>query len=122
MVDLNKVGALVVKEIKRQILKMQLVDTGALLSSYNYDIRGGKIFITSTLDYALDIEYGTFELSSSADKDFPKTSDQALSMKKKDMSFTARRSLPRGMIPFAPVRRVLFNKKLMESIFEKSFE
>lgn len=120
MVDLDKLGKALVREIKKQILLMELVDIGDFLDSIDYKKRNNSLYLISEVDYAKELEYGTFALKSRTQTDFPSTAAQAKGMKKKDMTRKARKELPKGMIPFAPFRRVLYNKNLMTKLIRQS--
>jgi len=118
---LDNLGELLVKEIKRQIILMDLVDTGDYLDSIDYVIKNGALFVFSQVEYASELEYGTFALKSSGEEDYPKTASSAKSMKKKDMNPKQAKAMPRGMIPFASFRRVLYNDKLMSSLVDEAY-
>ena len=120
MVNLDKLGKALVREVKKQILLMDLVDTGDLLESINYKITSKGLVLFSMVPYAEELEYGTFALKSGSDSDFLSTAAQAKSLKKKDMPSKMRVELPKGMVPFAMFRRVLYNEELMSSLVKKS--
>jgi len=63
------------------------------------------------------LEYGTFEYFDLYGlDDFPDTP-----IKKKDLSREERTSLPKGMAPFAPIRRVLYNQEKIDQIIREQF-
>lgn len=117
MIDLNAVAEDIVKEIKKEVVRIELIDTGAYLASINYKIRGSKITLFSTVPYAEALEYGTYDFGRLTRDKFPKTAKQAKNLKKKDMLDSSK--LPPGMVAFAPFRRVLYNNKLLKDIIAK---
>jgi len=121
-IDLDRLGKLLVIEVKKQIILMELVDIGDLLDSIRYEVKNRKLFLVSDVNYAEEIEYGTYDLKSTSDTDFPSTAQSAKSLKKKDMDSKKRSSLPKGMVPFAPFRRVLHNENLMQSLVLQSMK
>jgi hypothetical protein len=114
---LTAVGFQVENEIINQINTMRLVDTGHFKQSITSEVQNGELIITSTAPYAPYLEYGTFDYWSVYGlQGFPKTPEP----KKKNISRKAAKKLPKGMQPFAPFRRVLFNKAKMEQIVDKA--
>jgi hypothetical protein len=118
---LNKLGKLIVREVKKQILLMDLVDTGEYLNSVKYEIHSGRLYIIVDTPYAEALEYGTYNLASKNETDFPETAKDSKSMKKKDMDILTASKLPKGMIAFAPIRRVLYNQRLMQDLVNLAF-
>lgn len=110
---LTAVGFQVESEIINQINIMGLVDTGHFKQSITSEVQNGELVITSVAPYAVYLEYGTYDYWSVYGlQGFPKKP----TTKKKDMSRKAAKKLPKGMQPFAPFRRVLYNKAKMEKI------
>ena len=112
---LTAIGFQVESEIVRQINELRLVDTGHFKQSFTSEVQGTELVITSSAPYAVYLEYGTYDYWKAFGlENFPETPDQ----KKKDLPREQARKLPRGMQPFAPVRRVLYNQKKMGRIIE----
>jgi hypothetical protein len=110
-------------EILDQITAMGLVDNGTLKGrGYKFNVITSdssiNIELETGVDYTAYLEYGTYEyfnifgLSGFPEKPHPK---------KKDMTEKERLKFPKGMQPFAPLRRVLWNKQKMEKIMSDSF-
>jgi len=115
---LEAIGLQVEDEIVQQINNMRLVGvTGNFKGSIKHYVKNGDLTIYSTAEYAQYLEYGTFDywqnygLESFPSKPFPK---------KKDVSRKERSGMPKGMQPFAPFRRVLYNPQLMEKVINKA--
>jgi len=107
-----KLGALIVNSIKEKVRKMNLVSDGGGEFLQGWDFRTTKkgLTIFNSQEYADYLEYGTFAYFDSFGLDsFPETPDP----KKKDLDAEARKAFPRGMQPFAPVRRVVYNESVM---------
>ena len=107
-------------EIQKEIVRMELIDTGALLASLNNFTLNGNTATITLPDYAEALEYGTYEFSSKSETDYPENAGDSLSKKKKDMPPELAKRLPTGMIPFAFIRRVIYNKDLMTKLVEKN--
>ena len=116
MVNLDAIGKALVQEVKKEIVRMGLIDLGNYLNSIGYKISGTKITLFSTVDYAEALEFGTYDFGRLTAEKFPDTAQQAKSLKKKDLPPEAAKALPKGMVAFAPFRRVVYNKRLVESI------
>lgn len=106
MADLEGIGKDIVKEIKKQIIKMDLIDFGHFLDSVKYKIENNKILIYSEVDYAEYLEYGTYDFGRITRENFPATPEAAKSMKKKDMDPEAAKKLPLGMCSFDSIRSI----------------
>ena len=119
--DVDKFADLLKKEFQKEIIRMELVDRGELLSAFNnFRIEGNKIVFVLP-DYAEALEYGSYALGSMTRETSPKgSSTKAKSLKKKDMSREMSRKLPKGMVAFAFLRRVIYNEKLMEDLVSRS--
>jgi len=115
---LKIMGELIVAEIRKKIKDMNLIDTTEFWSSFSSHVEDGVLTIESSVGYAVYLEYGTFEYF---DRYGLKSFPTAKIPKKKDISRELAEKFPKGMMPFAPVRRVLYNKKLMENIISKAF-
>jgi len=111
------VGFQVEAEINNQINSMRLVDTGTFKSRTKAEVVNGELIITNSAPYAKYLEYGTLEYFRKFGKEsFPTTPDP----KKKDMRPIQRKAFPRGMQPFAPFRRVLYNQNKMAELITKA--
>lgn len=115
---LERLGISVVKEIKKKVFEMDLYDTGAFVNSINYKIDGGNLFVFSDLDYSEALEYGTYQLI-----DISKgIVNKPVPVKKKDISKSAAKNLPKGGGAFAPIRRVIYNKAIMDKLMIEALE
>jgi hypothetical protein len=113
---LTGVGLMVEREVVSEVNKMRLVDTGKFKGSIVSEVQDGELVISSTAPYAVYLEYGTYDYwQRFGIGSFPDSPDP----KKKDMKASERKSYPKGMQPFAPFRRVLYNKGKMENIITR---
>lgn len=117
---LDNLGELLVKEIKKQIILMDLVDISDYLDSIKYIVKDGSLFVYSEVDYAAELEYGTYKQKSSSEESFPSTATASKALKKKDLDSKTAKSLPKGMVAFAPFRRVLYNQKKMDILAQEA--
>jgi hypothetical protein len=114
---LTGVGFQIEDEIIKLVDKMKLVDTGKYKQGVTSEVVNGELIITNTAPYAVYLEYGTYDYWRSFGlKSFPKTPDP----KKKDIKRSEAKKLPKGGQPFAPYRRVLYNKAIMERVVDKA--
>jgi len=116
---LTAVGFQLEKDIRAEIDKMGLVDTGELRTGLSSSVSNGELIITNSAPHALHIEYGTFDYWGRFGLDkFPKKPLP----KKKNLKKKQREGMPKGMQPFAPIRRVLFNQKKMDEVIKNSLK
>jgi len=120
---LTSIGAEVESSIVKEIKKMDLISPGGsaeFFQSIRFDVSGDTLTIYSDVPYAAYLEYGTFEYWNRHGLDsFPTTPDPKKTRPKK-MSKAERDKFPKGMQPFAPFRRVMYNKKKMEQVISKA--
>lgn len=120
MVNIDAIGKAVVQEIKKEIVRMQLIDIGDFLNSIDYRIEGRTIILSSNVHYAQALEFGTYSFGNITVNTSPGwPASTAKGLKKKDLPPAARKSLPKGMVAFAPFRRVLYNKTLIQNIIRR---
>lgn len=120
MVNVEAIAHDVRQEIRKEVVRMNLVMSGDFLTSIKYRINGSVITLYSELDYAPYLEFGTYEFGLASSESSPTWPAMSVKgMKKKDMSREDRERLPKGMVAFAPFRRVLYNTKLIQSIIRK---
>jgi len=111
-------GNLIAQEMRKLAINMGLVDTGDYSQGFLVSIRNGLLIIENRASYAKHLELGTFEFGLSFTKEtFPPQPFP----KKKDLPFKERDAFPRGMQPFAVMRRVLYNKTLIERLIKRVF-
>lgn len=111
-------GELVINKIKENIRRYRLIETGQLLQGWLSRANGNTIIIENTQSYMEYLEFGTYEYFQSFGLDkFPKV----VPPKKKDIGPSLAKLLPKGIAPFAFVRRVLYNKKIMEELVQQAF-
>ncbi len=125
--ELNKkirlLGEKITEAMRDLALRMGLKSEGGAADYANgfkvASTKNGNIIIENAQKYAEYLEYGTFEYFAKSGTDsFPKSLDP----KKKDLSTKkARDALLKGMQPFAVMRRVLFNKTLMNNLIRRVF-
>lgn len=114
-------GAQVTRAIVQNIKDLQLIDTSQFFQSIKYKVRDDTVIISSDVLYAYFLEYGTLEFGERFSKS-TKTGWPEPAIKKKDMSKDLRAQYPRGMAPFAPFRRTIFNRVVMQDMFAKAVE
>jgi len=112
-------GELIVNEIKKQVRIMKLQVTGDYLQGWFANWDGKKLDIDNRMPYAPYLEYGTFTFGGSYTvNDFP----GIMFPKKKDLPRAQAAVFPKGMQPFAPVRRVLYNETKMKRLIRIAFK
>ena len=117
---LKILGELVINEVKKKIRQMNLIQEGggAFLQGWFTSVKNGELSIENVKDYAIYLEYGTYAYHDLYGfESFPETPDP----KKKNLSSKDRKLFPKGMQPFSPVRRVLYNTSLMKSLIQDAF-
>ncbi len=121
MVDIDAIGKAIVQEIKKEIVRMQLIDLGTFLNSITYSVEGSTITFSSNVNYAQALEFGTYSFGNITKDTSPGwPASTAKGYKKKDLSPEDIATLPKGMVAFAPFRRVLYNKTLIKNIIRKA--
>jgi len=114
---LQAIGFQIEKELILETNKLGLVNTGAFKQGWYTEVDGDHLIISNTQDYAIYLEYGTFGYWNQYGVDsFP----SAPHPKKKTLSSDQKKNYPKGMQPFAPLRRTLWNKNKLGSIIEKA--
>lgn len=114
---LEAIGFQVVTSIQKEIVKMKLWDTGQYRKGVLSEVKNGELVLTNTEPYAIYLEYGTYSYwSKHGLSSFPETPDP----KKKDITRKQASKLPKGMQPFAPYRRVLWNEKKMKQVINRA--
>jgi len=126
---LNAIGAQVEVGINNEINRQRLVGkTAQLKGAYKYSVVKNNLIIDGVAmsdgknpkNYAAYIEYGTFDYFAKYGLDkFPVPGYPSIP-KKKDISRKAAKNLPKGMQPFAPIRRILYNQNKMAQIITKA--
>jgi hypothetical protein len=118
---LSAIGFQLQSEIRKQVDRMNLIgSTRQLRLGTDFIVQGNELTMTSSAPHAVYIEYGTYDYweqygqSSFPDPGYPTIP------KKKELKPSQRRGMPKGMQPFAPFRRVLWNQKKMDQIINKA--
>jgi len=124
---LGKIALFVEAEIENNVERMGLVGQGKsgpnLSGSYIAREENGEIFITSTAAHAIYLEYGTFQYwQLFGEGSFPDPGYPNFHPKKKELPAKEAKQFPRGMQPFSPIRRVIWNQKVMEGIIKKALQ
>lgn len=111
------IAAQIVPAIREEIRRMKLVDSSDFWQSIDFEVQDDGVLIYSTAPYAIYLEYGTYAYYVKYGVDnFPEKGDP----KKKDLAPKDRKKYPKGMQPFAPFRRVLYNQAKMEEFVQKA--
>ena len=111
-------GELVINKVKDNIRAMDLIQSGDLLQHWFSKWDGTTLTIDNTHEYAKWIEFGTYGYWTQYGMD---NYTDPVHPKKKDMAAKLRKQFPKGMQPFAPVRRVLFNSNIMNDLIKEAF-
>ncbi len=115
---LMALGLLISQEMRKLAFDMGLKQTGDYAQGFLVSIKNGLLIIENRTKYAEALEFGTYEFGMAfSEETFP----PAPFPKKKDISPKAREGFPRGGQPFGVVRRVLYNKGLMERLINQVF-
>ena len=118
---MSRLGELVVNKVKANVRSMRLIGEkagGAYLQGWLSKWTGNTLIIENTQPYAIYLEYGTYSYWDDYGwEDFPEN----IAPKKKDLPIELAKALPKGMQPFAPVRRVIYNEQIMKELVEKAF-
>ena len=124
--NLKLLGELIINEIKKQIRMMELIGDykggGSYLQKWFAGNTDDGLRVESGVDYSTYLEFGTYAFFGIyGETDFPSTAYSSRNMKKKDLPESIRKMLPKGMVPFAPVRRVLYNQTIMKRLVKQAF-
>ena len=116
---IKALGELIALAMRDLALRMGLKVTGDYSQGFLVEIQGTTIIIENKTKYAEYLEYGTYEYFAKFGTDkFSKTLDP----KKKNLKTKKEReAFPKGGQPFAVMRRVLFNKTLMNNLIRRVF-
>lgn len=109
----------VVNAIQNEAKRMRLFGEGRYIRGFeaSYVDENGVLHVDNDTEYAGYLEYGTFDFFDAYGLDtFPATP-----IKKKDLSKSQREEMPKGMMPFAPVRRVLYSQAKMDEVIRRQF-
>ena len=112
-------GQLIIQAMRQKALSMGLKRTGDYSGGFFATIQGSDtLLIENRVDYAEELEFGTFSyFDRFGVNEFPSSPDP----KKKDMSPEQRKRFLKGAQPFAVMRRILFNKVLMQRLINRAF-
>ena len=116
---LNAIGFLVVNEIQDLIQQIPLFRTGDFWRGIHSYVEDGALLIEDSVNYGKYLEYGTYAYWDNYGlNNFP----SVFHPKKMDMDTEMKKAFPKGMQPFAPFRRVLYNETKMKNILSKVFK
>lgn len=114
----NILGELIIEKIRENIRAMNLIVSGELLQRWHASFDGEILTIESGTKYGQFLEYGTYEYwSNYGFEDYPEIPDP----KKKNIDVQLRSLYPKGVQPFAFVRKVLYNEKIMNDLVSQAF-
>jgi hypothetical protein len=123
--NITLLGELIINEVKKQIRIMDLVGddvgAGSYLQRWFSSVDSDGLTVESGVDYSTYLEFGTYAFFTGLDGKFPLKAKGAKSLKKKDLPPSIRKALKKGMVPFAPVRRVLYNESIMNRLVKQAF-
>lgn len=111
-------GELIINKIKENIRAMDLIDTGQLLQQWFATYKNGELTIENGQEYMIYLEYGTYAYwDQYGSENFP----AAMDWKKKDLPAELRKIYPKGMQPFAFIRKVVYNEIIMGELIQQAF-
>jgi hypothetical protein len=111
-------GELIINRIKENIRAMDLIDSGQFLQQWFSTYKNGQLNIENAQEYMIYLEYGTYAYwDQYGTENFPGTPDP----KKKDLPPELRKLYPKGMQPFAFIRKVLYNDIVMSELVQQAF-
>lgn len=118
---LSAIGFQLTSEIRKQVDKMNLIgSTRQLRLGTDFVVNGNELTMTSSAPYAVYIEYGTYDYwKSYGQHSFPDPGYPTIP-KKKELTPQQRKGMPKGMQPFAPFRRVMYNQNKMDQVIKKA--
>jgi hypothetical protein len=113
-------GELIINRVKKNIRDMNLISEGGgqYLQGWLSKFDNGVLIIENTQKYSDYLEYGTYaywnknQLTGYTDPPDPK---------KKHLTNKDKKLFPKGMQSFAPLRKVMFNEKIMEELLTEAF-
>lgn len=107
----------VLNKIQENVEFFRLFDNGHLIAGYEVTVEDGRLLITNRVDYAQYIEFGTYAFHTEGDS-FPNTEDV---IKKKDFPKNVTKLMAKGMMAFAPIRRVVQSQQAMDEVIQEAF-
>jgi hypothetical protein len=113
---LDSMGAQVQKSVVDTIKELNLIDTSQFFQSIKFMRDDNGVVISSDVYYSYFLEYGTLEFG----ERFTSDSFPDLPVKKKILPSDLRKQFPRGMNPFAPFRRTIYNRRIMETFLNNA--
>ena len=118
---LSAIGFQLQSEIRKQVDRMNLIgSTRQLRLGTDFEVSGNELTMTSSAPHAVYIEYGTYDYwNQYGQGSFPDPGYPSIP-KKKELTPQQRKGMPKGMQPFAPFRRVLWNENKMAQIISKA--
>jgi hypothetical protein len=117
---LNAIGFSLTNEVRKEIDRMKLVQSGHLRQSIVHTVDNGELILTSLAPYAVYLEYGTYDYwKIYGATSFPRKGYPHIP-KKKELTPEQKKGLPKGMQPFAMFRRVLYNPNVMAKVIDRA--
>lgn len=114
---LQELGELIINKVKENIRALGLIKTGDYLQGWAARVLRSKLVIENRTKYAAYLEYGTYAYFSEYGlENFPDNP-----VKKQDVSRQVAESMRKGMMPFAPVRRVIYNEEILTGLVQEAF-
>ena len=120
---LTLIGAEVEASIVKEIQKQDLISPGGsaeFFQSIRFDVSGDTLTIYSDVPYAGYLEYGTMNYNTYYSPDSFPTVPHRKKTRPTKMSKTTHAQYPKGMQPFAPFRRILYNQKKMNVVIKNA--
>lgn len=114
---LQVLAELILQDVKAKIRDFSLIETSDYLQGWTASVDGNTLTFDNTEEYPLYLEYGTLEYADRYEGTWPDPRHP----KKKNISQRRANQLPKGMQPFAPFRRTVYNPRLMEENIKQAY-
>ena len=111
-------GELILNRVKQNVRDMELQDTGSYLQGWFSKWNGSSLVIDNLNKYAIYLEYGTYSYWQMNGLD---NFTDPMDPKKKNLPANLRKLYPKGMQSFAPLRKVIYNDGILNSLVKEAF-
>ena len=119
----NRIATNLKSKVQSNIIEMALIDTAEYVTGIDYRVEGDTIKVFSNVEYSHYLEYGTMGGRTKYRNRFLPMDDLRTTKKKNMTPATVeliKRSNYKGMLPFAPFRRLFLRKRPMKRVIKKS--
>lgn len=115
---LTRLGLGISQAMQDEAMKLGLFRSGRYIRGFHHYIdKEGVLNIDNDVYYAIYLEYGTFDYWDLYGlDDYPEKP-----LKKMNLTPEERIGMPKGMMPFAPMRRILYSQEKIDQIIKEWF-